>query len=153
MQKGSARSVGRLVDRIERAPIAVTQPTFRFVLARSEKGRNSVGYQADLVTWIRLAQRGSCGPVNAREIFGFSAAFWTLLSASGCLVGMFLDYVELVPFEASLIFSLSAFPSFALLSGADCLRATRGRGSEPVTVRNAGGRKVTKKRYVPIGHR
>ncbi|MFH8885196.1 hypothetical protein [Streptomyces californicus] len=105
-----------------------------------------------MTAWIRQAQRGKCDPEEAYEIFSLSAAHWAFLAAFGTMSGMLLDYLFGVSFDAVLIFSLSVFPAFGLLSAADAARA-RSAGKANAAPKRAGKRGENRRTYRPIAHR
>ncbi|MFI5725836.1 hypothetical protein [Streptomyces cyaneofuscatus] len=85
-----------------------------------------------------------------------AAELWALLAGVGILVGMALDHVFGVPFDAVLTFSLSVFPAFGLLSLADAVRARSMREAEAARRqkrKGLGKKKQPIRCYQPIRRR
>ncbi|MFF2540837.1 hypothetical protein [Streptomyces cyaneofuscatus] len=149
-------ALDRYVGTIEAAPVAAVQFLYRSVLRHTQKGRESPSFQADPTAWLRQAQRGERGPEWARDMFLQAAELWALLAGVGILVGMALDHVFGVPFDAVLTFSLSVFPAFGLLSLADAVRARSMREAEAARRqkrKRLGKKKQPVRCYQPIRRR
>ncbi|MFE6731053.1 hypothetical protein ACFVAM_24010 [Streptomyces californicus] len=146
----------RYVGVAEAAPIAFGQILYRSVLKRSDKGKKSPSYQADLTAWMRQAQRGECDPEEAWEIFSLSAAHWVLLSGIGIVAAICLDFICGDLSVAVVVFSLSVPPAFSLLSFADAVRARVMRDAEVERKekrKRLGKKKQETRLYRPIGSR
>ncbi|MFD4951462.1 hypothetical protein [Streptomyces sp. NPDC058451] len=146
----SANVLDRYVGTIEVAPVALGQLLCRSVLKKSETGKKSASFQADLTAWLRQAQRGECDPEEACDIFSLAAAHWAFLAGLGIVSGMLLDYLFGVSFDAALTFSLSVFPAFGLLSAADAVRA---RSARVAAEQRSGRRNKGSRKYRPINRR